>query len=87
MGLFVTNDLIQSDLQDQLFKDSFAYADDIQTISKKVESDKAIEETKNKVENVANIPTGTPAVEPEELTEESKRLMKLPRMAQLTHLL
>lgn len=77
MGLFVTNDLIQSDLQDQLFKDSFAYADDIQTISKKVESDKAIEETKNKVENVANIPTGTPAVEPEELTEESKKINEI----------
>lgn len=77
MGLFVTNDLIQSDLQDQLFKDSFAYADDIQTISKKVESDKAIEETKNKVENVANISTGTPAVEPEELTEESKKINEI----------
>lgn len=77
MGLFVTNDLIQSDLQDQLFKDSFAYADDIQTISKKVESDKAVEETKNKVENVANIPTGTPAVEPEELTEESKKINEI----------
>lgn len=77
MGLFVTNNLIQSDLQDQLFKDSFAYADDIQTISKKVESDKAIEETKNKVENVANIPTGTPAVEPEELTEESKKINEI----------
>ena len=77
MGLFVTNDLIQSDLQDQLFKDSFAYADDIQTISKKVESDKAVEETKNKVENVANIPTGTPAVEPEKLTEESKKINEI----------
>lgn len=77
MGLFVTNDLIQSDLQDQLFKDSFAYADDIQTISKKVESDKAVEETKNKVENVSNIPTGTPAVEPEELTEESKKINEI----------
>lgn len=77
MGLFVTNNLIQSDLQDQLFKDSFAYADDIQTISKKVESDKAVEETKNKVENVANIPTGTPAVEPEELTEESKKINEI----------
>lgn len=77
MGLFVTNNLIQSDLQDQLFKDSFTYADDIQTISKKVESDKAVEETKNKVENVANIPTGTPAVEPEELTEESKKINEI----------
>lgn len=77
MGLFVTNNLIQSDLQDQLFKDSFAYADDIQTISKKVESDKAVEETKNKVENVSNIPTGTPAVEPEELTEESKKINEI----------
>lgn len=77
MGLFVTNDLIQSDLQDQLFKDSFAYADDIQTISKKVESDKAVEETKNKVENIANIPTGTPAVEPEKLTEESKKINEI----------
>lgn len=77
MGLFVTNDLIQSDLQDQLFKDSFAYADDIQTISKKVESDKAVEETKNKVENIANIPTGTSAVEPEELTEESKKINEI----------
>lgn len=77
MGLFVTNNLIQSDLQDQLFKDSFAYADDIQTISKKVESDKAVEETKNKVENVSNIPTGIPAVEPEELTEESKKINEI----------
>lgn len=77
MGLFIDSNLIKSDLQDQLFKDSFAYVEDIQTISNKIESNKAVEKTENKIVNVANTLTGTPAIEPEELTEESRKINEI----------
>lgn len=77
MGWFVQNELIKSDLQDQLFKDSFAYAEDIQIISKKVDTKPVETKTANKTENTSNVPTGTEATAPEEISNETKAINEI----------
>lgn len=52
MGLMVNNKLFTSDLQDELFKNSFAYATDLQVVPKELNDKENIEKTNTKVENL-----------------------------------
>lgn len=52
MGFMVDNKFITSDLQDELFKDSFAYATDLQVVPKELDNKENVEKTNTKVENL-----------------------------------
>ena len=68
MGVLEKAGIIRSDLDDQLFKDSFAYAEDVQKIPRKINNPEVKEAVKNKASSLPNIPS-TP--EPQtEVTED-----------------
>lgn len=68
MGVLEKADIIRSDLDDQLFKDSFAYAEDVQKIPRKINNPEVKEAVENKASSLPNIPS-TP--EPQtEVTED-----------------
>lgn len=52
MGVLEKAGIIRSDLDDQLFKDSFAYAEDVQKIPKKINNPEVKEAVENKVTNL-----------------------------------
>lgn len=52
MGVLEKAGIIRSDLDDQLFKDSFAYAEDVQKIPRKINNPEVKEAVENKVTNV-----------------------------------
>ena len=68
MGVLEKAGIIRSDLDDQLFKDSFAYAEDVQKIPRKINNTEVKEAVENKASSLPNIPS-TP--EPQtEVTED-----------------
>lgn len=68
MGVLEKAGIIRSDLDDQLFKDSFAYAEDIQKVPRKINNTEIKEAAENKASSLPNIPS-TP--EPQtEVTED-----------------
>lgn len=68
MGVLEKAGIIKSDLDDQLFKDSFAYAEDVQKIPRKINNPEVKEAVENKAGSLPNIPS-TP--EPQtEVTED-----------------
>lgn len=68
MGVLEKAGTIRSDLDDQLFKDSFAYAEDVQKIPRKINNPEVKEAVENKASSLPNIPS-TP--EPQtEVTED-----------------
>lgn len=68
MGVLEKAGVIRSDLDDQLFKDSFAYAEDVQKIPRKINNPEVKEAVENKASSLPNIPS-TP--EPQtEVTED-----------------
>lgn len=68
MGVLEKAGIIKSDLDDQLFKDSFAYAEDVQKIPRKINNPEVKEAAENKASSLPNIPS-TP--EPQtEVTED-----------------
>lgn len=68
MGVLEKAGIIRSDLDDQLFKDSFAYAEDVQKIPRKINNPEVKEVVENKASSLPNIPS-TP--EPQtEVTED-----------------
>ena len=68
MGVLEKAGIIKSDLDDQLFKDSFAYAEDVQKIPRKINNPEVKEAVENKADSLPNIPS-TP--EPQtEVTED-----------------
>lgn len=68
MGVLEKAGIIRSDLDDQLFKDSFAYAEDIQKVPRKINNTEVKEAAENKASSLPNIPS-TP--EPQtEVTED-----------------
>lgn len=68
MGVLEKAGIIRSDLDDQLFKDSFAYAEDIQKVPRKINNPEVKEAVENKASSLPNIPS-TP--EPQtEVTED-----------------
>lgn len=68
MGVLEKAGIIRSDLDDQLFKDSFAYAEDIQKVPRKINNTEVKEAVENKASSLPNIPS-TP--EPQtEVTED-----------------
>ena len=68
MGVLEKAGIIRSDLDDQLFKDSFAYAEDVQKIPRKINNPEVKEAVENKVGSLPNI-SSTP--EPQtEVTED-----------------
>lgn len=52
MGVLEKAGIIRSDLDDQLFKDSFAYAEDVQKIPRKINNPEVKEDVENKVTNL-----------------------------------
>lgn len=52
MGVLEKAGIIRSDLDDQLFKDSFAYAEDIQKIPRKINNPEVKEAVENKITNL-----------------------------------
>lgn len=52
MGVLEKAGIIRSDLDDQLFKDSFAYAEDVQKIPRKINNPEVKEAVENKVTNL-----------------------------------
>lgn len=74
-GWLTNAGVITSDLDDQLFKDSFAYAEDAQKVSKKIsnpEVSEAVENKTNSLPNIQNTPESeTDAVEQSENVEEN----------------
>lgn len=52
MGVLEKAGIIKSDLDDQLFKDSFAYAEDVQKIPRKINNPEVKEAVENKVTNL-----------------------------------
>ena len=68
MGVLEKAGIIRSDLDDQLFKDSFAYAEDVQKIPRKINNPEVKEAVENKASSLPNI-SSTP--EPQtEVTED-----------------
>lgn len=68
MGVLEKAGIIRSDLDDQLFKDSFAYAEDVQKIPRKINNPEVKEAVENKASSLPNIPSTT---EPQtEVTED-----------------
>lgn len=68
MGVLEKAGIIRSDLDDQLFKDSFAYAEDVQKIPRKINNSEVKEAVENKASSLPNIPSTT---EPQtEVTED-----------------
>lgn len=68
MGVLEKSGIIRSDLDDQLFKDSFAYAEDVQKVPRKINNPEVKEAVENKASSLPNIPS-TP--EPQtEVTED-----------------
>ena len=68
MGVLEKAGIIRSDLDDQLFKDSFAYAEDVQKVPRKINNPEVKEAVENKASSLPNIPS-TP--EPQtEVTED-----------------
>lgn len=68
MGVLEKAGIIRSDLDDQLFKDSFAYAEDVQKTPRKINNPEVKEAVENKASSLPNIPS-TP--EPQtEVTED-----------------
>lgn len=55
MGALEKAGIIRSDLDDQLFKDSFAYAEDVQKIPRKINNPEVKEAVENKITNVKKI--------------------------------
>lgn len=52
MGVLEKAGIIRSDLDDQLFKDSFAYAEDVQKIPRKINNPEVKEAVENKITNL-----------------------------------
>lgn len=57
MGVLEKAGIIRSDLDDQLFKDSFAYAEDVQKIPRKINNPEVKEAVENKTGSLPNIPS------------------------------
>lgn len=57
MGVLEKAGAIRSDLDDQLFKDSFAYAEDIQKVPRKINNTEIKEAAENKASSLPNIPS------------------------------
>lgn len=57
MGVLEKAGIIKSDLDDQLFKDSFAYAEDVQKIPRKINNPEVKEAAENKASSLPNIPS------------------------------
>lgn len=57
MGVLEKAGVIRSDLDDQLFKDSFAYAEDVQKIPRKINNTEVKEAAENKASSLPNIPS------------------------------
>ena len=57
MGVLEKAGIIRSDLDDQLFKDSFAYAEDVQKIPRKINNPEVKEAVENKAGSLPNIPS------------------------------
>lgn len=57
MGVLEKAGIIRSDLDDQLFKDSFAYAEDIQKVPRKINNTEIKEAAENKASSLPNIPS------------------------------
>lgn len=57
MGVLEKAGIIRSDLDDQLFKDSFAYAEDIQKVPRKINNTEVKEAAENKASSLPNIPS------------------------------
>ena len=57
MGVLEKAGIIRSDLDDQLFKDSFAYAEDVQKIPRKINNTEIKEAAENKASSLPNIPS------------------------------
>mgnify|MGYP000206974730 CR=1 FL=1 len=57
MGVLEKAGIIKSDLDDQLFKDSFAYAEDIQKVPRKINNTEIKEAAENKASSLPNIPS------------------------------
>ena len=57
MGVLEKAGIIRSDLDDQLFKDSFAYAEDVQKIPRKINNPEVKEAVENKASSLPNIPS------------------------------
>lgn len=57
MGVLEKTGIIKSDLDDQLFKDSFAYAEDVQKIPRKINNPEVKEAVENKAGSLPNIPS------------------------------
>lgn len=57
MGVLEKAGIIRSDLDDQLFKDSFAYAEDIQKVPRKINNTEVKEAVENKASSLPNIPS------------------------------
>lgn len=57
MGVLEKAGIIRSDLDDQLFKDSFAYAEDVQKIPRKINNPEVREAVENKAGSLPNIPS------------------------------
>lgn len=57
MGVLEKAGVIRSDLDDQLFKDSFAYAEDIQKVPRKINNTEVKEAAENKASSLPNIPS------------------------------
>lgn len=57
MGVLEKAGVIRSDLDDQLFKDPFAYAEDIQKVPRKINNTEVKEAAENKASSLPNIPS------------------------------
>lgn len=57
MGVLEKAGIIRSDLDDRLFKDSFAYAEDVQKIPRKINNPEVKEAVENKASSLPNIPS------------------------------
>ena len=57
MGVLEKSGIIRSDLDDQLFKDSFAYAEDVQKVPRKINNPEVKEAAENKASSLPNIPS------------------------------
>ena len=57
MGVLEKAGIIRSDLDDQLFKDSFAYAEDVQKIPRNINNPEVKEAVENKASSLPNIPS------------------------------
>lgn len=57
MGVLEKAGIIKSDLDDQLFKDSFAYAENVQKIPRKINNPEVKEAVENKAGSLPNIPS------------------------------